>query len=42
MFTDRRHDYVRSPFLEEYMFDVELVETMFTQVKRGKAAGLDK
>jgi len=25
MFRDRRHDYVGSLFLEEYMFDVEVV-----------------
>ena len=26
----------------EYKFDVELVETVFSQMKRGKAAGLDE
>jgi len=42
MFRDRRRDYVGSPFLDEYMFDVELVETILSQMKRGKAAGLDE
>jgi len=42
MFGDRRHDYVGSSFLDEYMFDVELVETILSQMKRGKAAGLDE
>ena len=40
MFRDRRGDYVGSLFLDEYMFDVELVETILSQMKRGKAAGL--
>jgi len=42
MFRERRHDYVGSPFLDEYMFDVELVDTILSQMKRGKAAGLDE
>ena len=42
MFLDRRHDYVGSPFLDEYLFDVELVENVFSQMKRGKAAGLEE
>ena len=42
MFRTRRQDYVGSPFLDEYMFDVELDETVFQQMKRGKAAGLDE
>ena len=29
MFSDRRQDYLGSPFLDEYKFDVELVETVF-------------
>jgi len=40
MFRDRRGDYVGSLFLDEYMFDVELVENILSQMKRGKAAGL--
>jgi len=27
--SDRRQDYLGSPFLDEYKFDVELVETVF-------------
>ena len=42
MFFDRRHDYIGSPFLDEYLFDVELVENVFSQTKRRKAAGLDE
>jgi len=42
MFRTRRQDYVGTPFLDKYMFDVELVETVFLQMKRGKAAGLDE
>jgi len=42
MFRTRRQDYVGSPFLDEYMFDVELVETVFQQMKRGKVAGLNE
>ena len=42
MFRDRRRDYVGSPLLDEYMFDVELVDTILSQMKRGKAAGLDE
>jgi len=42
MFLDRRHDYVGSPFLDEYLFDVELVENVFSQMERGKVAGLDE
>ena len=42
MFSDRRQDYVGDPFLDEYKFDIELVETVFSEMKRGKAAGLDE
>ena len=40
MFSDRYQDYVGDPFLDEYKFDVELVGTVFSQMKRGKAPGL--
>ena len=42
MFSDRCQDYVGDPFLDEYKFDVELVGTVFSQMKRGKAPGLDE
>ena len=42
MLRERRHDYVGSPFLDEYMFDVELVDNILSQMKIGKAAGLDE
>jgi len=42
MFNDRYHHYIGDPFLDEYKFDVELIETVFSQMKRGKAAGLDE
>ena len=41
-FTERRCDYIGDPFLEEYKFEVELVETVVSQMNRGKAPGLDE
>ena len=41
-FSDRRQNYVGDPFLDEYKFDVELVETVLSKIKRGKVAGLDE
>ena len=35
-------DYIGDPFLKEYKFDVELVETVVSQMNRGKAPGLDE
>ena len=34
MFSDRYQDYVGDPFLDEYKFGVELVETVLSQMKR--------
>ena len=36
-----RPNYVGSPFIDDYLFDVELVEKIIGDMKRGKAAGLD-
>jgi len=42
MFNDRYQDYVGDPCLDEYKFDAELVETVLSQMKRGKVPGLDE
>jgi len=42
LFSDRYQDYVGDPFLNEYKFDVELFENVLSQMKRGKAPGLDE
>jgi len=42
MFNDGYRDYVGDPCLDEYKFDAELVETVLSQMKRGKAPGLDE
>jgi len=42
VYSAKRQDYVGDPFLDEYKFNVELVETVFSKLKRGKAAGLDE
>lgn len=36
-----RGNYVGSPFISEYLFDAELVESIICTMKKGKAAGLD-
>ena len=36
-----RSNYAGSPYLQEHRFDVELVENVIKDLKRGKAAGLD-
>ena len=41
-FSDRRRDNIGDPFLDEYKFDIELVEIVISQMKRSKAAGLDE
>jgi hypothetical protein len=36
-----RSTYVGSPLIDEYKFDAQLVEQVISDMKRGKAAGLD-
>jgi len=42
LYRSKRPKYVGAPFLDEYNFDAELVENIVADLKRGKAAGLDK
>ena len=35
-------NYVGDPFLDDYKFDVELIEDALIEMKRSKAAGLDE
>jgi len=40
-FLELRRNYVGTPLTDEYRFDVELIAGVISQLKRGKAAGLD-
>ncbi len=40
-YESQRSNYVGTPLLEENSFDAELVENVISEMKRGKAAGLD-
>ena len=40
-FVAQRTSYIGSPFVDEYLVDVELVDRIISQLKRGKAAGID-
>jgi len=40
-FLELRRNYVGTPLTDEYQFDVELIAGVMSQLKRGKAAGLD-
>ena len=40
-YESQRSNYVGAPLLKENSFDAELVENVITDMKRGKAAGLD-
>ena len=42
IYQNRRQNYVGDPFIDDYKFDVELIEDALTEMKRGKAAGLDE
>ena len=42
VYQNRRQNYVGDPFLDDYKFDVELMEDALIEMKRGKAAGLDE
>jgi hypothetical protein len=41
MYESKRASYVGSPMRDEVLFDAELVDSIVTNMKRGKAAGLD-
>ena len=40
-FLELRRNYVGTPLTDVYRFDVELIAGVISQLKRGKAAGLD-
>jgi len=40
-FLKLKGNYVGLPLTDEHLFDVELVDSIIAQLKRGKAAGLD-
>ena len=42
IYCDMRLNYVGDPLLESYKFDAELVDSVCSKMKRGKAAGLDE
>ena len=42
VYRNKRQSYIGGCFLDSYKFDIELIETVSSQMKRGKAAGLDE
>ena len=42
IYCDMRLNHVGDPLLESYKFDAELVDSVCSKMKRGKAAGLDE
>ena len=41
LYESQRSNYIGSPLLKEHNIDSELVETIVSDLKRGKAAGID-
>jgi len=42
VYYDKRKDYLGDPFIDTYTFDIELVESVCSKMKPGKAAALDE